>query len=420
MSLHEKHHRPSTAATANAVGGKTARACDSCLRRRARWYCAADDAFLCQSCDSSVHSANPLARRHDRVRLKTASATALTKEDLVELNGGPTWHRGFKRKARTPRHAKSSTFSKPAPLVPDLELAEQEEEEEEQEQLIYCVPIFDPILSEFCSPPPPAVDDGVANPPVEDAKSATANQWLPGDSCHGHGFAGFDPSDMDLEAFAADVESLLGQGLKDDSCIEDALGLMDAREEDMGHVKVEADVVNAVGGGNFDMEMELSRESLDINFDCGTPAAGEEEQKVDAAAEGNGAKIGLKLDYEAVITAWSCRGCSPWTGGVRPQFNPDECWPDFMVSKISIFVVRVQYYKLMTQISFDMCRGYCGEEELTFKGATKTSGSEAMRRPRTEGARQECRGTARSVGRGSSRRRSGTRSGSSTRRSGHG
>ncbi|KAJ6846523.1 zinc finger protein CONSTANS-LIKE 16-like [Iris pallida] len=337
MNLHEKNHR-SSSATANAVGGKTARACDSCLRRRARWYCAADDAFLCQACDSSVHSANPLARRHDRVRLKTASSSlASPKDDLVDSCGAPTWHHGFKRKARTPRnnHAKSMSFLKPAPRVPDLELAEAEEEE--QEQLIYRVPIFDPVLSEFCSPP--AADDVVINPLVEDTKPASVSRLVvSADNCHGHGFVGFNPSDMELAEFAADVESLLGQGLEEDSfCMDDALGLMDARDEDMSQVKVEVDVINAVDGGgfdrsNFNMEMELSRESLDINFDCESPAAGEEveEQKLGVAAEGNGAKIGLRLDYEAVIAAWSCRGCSPWTDGERPQFNPNDCWPDFM------------------------------------------------------------------------------------------
>ena len=56
-------------AGAVAVGGTAARACDSCLRRHARWYCAGDDAFLCQGqgCDASVHSTNPLAMRHERM-----------------------------------------------------------------------------------------------------------------------------------------------------------------------------------------------------------------------------------------------------------------------------------------------------------------------------------------------------------------
>ena len=65
------------AAAAGAVGAKSARACDGCLRRRARWYCAADDAFLCQGCDTSVHSANPLARRHERLRLRPSSPPPL-------------------------------------------------------------------------------------------------------------------------------------------------------------------------------------------------------------------------------------------------------------------------------------------------------------------------------------------------------
>ncbi|WP_368736191.1 B-box zinc finger protein, partial [Salmonella enterica] len=64
------------------MSGKTARACDCCVRKRARWYCAADDAFLCQSCDGSVHSANPLARRHERVRLKSASLKHSSDDNL--------------------------------------------------------------------------------------------------------------------------------------------------------------------------------------------------------------------------------------------------------------------------------------------------------------------------------------------------
>ncbi|EPS70096.1 hypothetical protein M569_04666, partial [Genlisea aurea] len=75
---------------ANAVAGRTARACDYCVKTRARWYCAADDAFLCQSCDSTVHSSSA-KRRHHRVRLKTTSV-------LV-----PKWESGFTRKPRTPR-----------------------------------------------------------------------------------------------------------------------------------------------------------------------------------------------------------------------------------------------------------------------------------------------------------------------------
>ncbi|KAL3693814.1 hypothetical protein R1sor_007465 [Riccia sorocarpa] len=52
-----------------AMAGRAARACDVCARDRARWYCAADEAYLCGRCDNSVHCVNALASRHERVRL---------------------------------------------------------------------------------------------------------------------------------------------------------------------------------------------------------------------------------------------------------------------------------------------------------------------------------------------------------------
>ncbi|KAL3698270.1 hypothetical protein R1sor_012346 [Riccia sorocarpa] len=61
--------RGAMASTAMAIAGRSARPCDVCGRDRARWYCAADEAYLCEPCDSSVHGANALASRHERVRL---------------------------------------------------------------------------------------------------------------------------------------------------------------------------------------------------------------------------------------------------------------------------------------------------------------------------------------------------------------
>ncbi|KAM1299786.1 hypothetical protein EV2_011495 [Malus domestica] len=66
---------------AHAVDGKTARACDSCIKKRARWYCAADDAFLCQACNSALHFANQLAHRHKRVLLKIVSSLKPSNKD---------------------------------------------------------------------------------------------------------------------------------------------------------------------------------------------------------------------------------------------------------------------------------------------------------------------------------------------------
>ncbi|KAL6998737.1 hypothetical protein U1Q18_045267 [Sarracenia purpurea var. burkii] len=89
---------------AKALRGKIARGCDSCLRNRARWYCPTADAFLCQSCDVSVHSANPLARRYEMIRLKTSYLKSSDESPLQ--NSVPSWHRGLTRRARTPRQGK--------------------------------------------------------------------------------------------------------------------------------------------------------------------------------------------------------------------------------------------------------------------------------------------------------------------------
>ncbi|CAA6664834.1 unnamed protein product [Spirodela intermedia] len=315
--------------SANAVGGKTARACDSCLRRRARWYCAADDAFLCQSCDTLVHSANPLARRHERVRLKTASSSSpLPPFKQAALPTAPSWHQGFKRKARTPRArhtAMAPAAAKSEPLVPDFEAtsldetAEEEGEEEEEEQLLYRVPIFDPVLAEFCSS---HVSDDSAATSSGEAKPAMNPSPKYASSPGGfvNALPGFSPSD-----------SLLGRVLDEDAFSMEGLGLMEAGGDG-------ADC--CFGGGGY-VKLETSDgddpngETLDLNFECGSPAPTPAKLAVPPAMGASvKRRITLRLDYEGVIDAWSStQGCSsPWTNGARPQINPDECLPDFMMS----------------------------------------------------------------------------------------
>jgi hypothetical protein len=84
-------------ATAMAIAGRASRACDVCGSQRARWYCHADNAHLCHRCDQNVHSANALARRHERVRLtglgasgggkKRAAGSGLVVESAEGKNG---------------------------------------------------------------------------------------------------------------------------------------------------------------------------------------------------------------------------------------------------------------------------------------------------------------------------------------------
>ncbi|KAM0072410.1 putative transcription factor C2C2-CO-like family [Helianthus debilis subsp. tardiflorus] len=273
--------------TANAVGGKTARACDSCVRKRARWYCAADDAFLCQSCDASVHSANQLAGRHERVLLETVSKSFGSGEPSPE----PTWHQGFTRRARTPRQrtkyspkleGKNEGANSAAALVPEMGILEasllDDEEEEEQE--------------------------------------------------------GFNDTSCRIEDLG------LTNSFKDDEDNSNYIGVC----FDENRVKVEDKEVEAMLG----FDLDATRETLDhwdFDYDHTSMMIKEEEKKVVAGVElehmtmvsndqcdnrkMKTSSITLRLNYEDVINAWADQG-SPWTNGARPEFNLDGSWPDFM------------------------------------------------------------------------------------------
>ncbi|XP_031491250.1 zinc finger protein CONSTANS-LIKE 16-like [Nymphaea colorata] len=335
---------------ANAVGGKTARPCEDCRKRRARWYCAADDAFLCQACDAVIHSANPLAQRHERVRLKTSSSTSVRTEDGGLL---PSWHKGFTRKARSVRphpHAKatkSDQSAEPASgatnplLVPELG---DELQEENEEQLLYRVPIFDPMVGEFCSSGSSTTTATTTTYSPEDQKPSVAldsnDHDIDAANCGLDNFPCFLPSDVDLADFAADVESLLGRGLDDDSFCMEGLGLLDSRDQPeldcfASRVKVEEE---DEAQERVAAEMAVSRDALEFNFEYDMPTTGDEEEEkvqVSCTSEGDGGhgglakRICLRLNYEAVITAWAGQG-APWTTGDRPQLSLDECWSDFM------------------------------------------------------------------------------------------
>ncbi|EAZ00428.1 hypothetical protein OsI_22452 [Oryza sativa Indica Group] len=353
------------AAAAGAVGAKSARACDGCLRRRARWYCAADDAFLCQGCDTSVHSANPLARRHERLRLRPSSPPPLVPPSGSGRRDEAVPAAWFKRKARTPRsHAAKSAaavgqlLSRRLVVVPEEaagsggdspeERKDEGEIVEEQEQLLYRVPIFDPALSEFCSPPPledaaAAVsccneDGAVENPTKPSMTTTTATtpplQFFP------DGHANFGPTDAELREFAADMEALLGRGLDDgndeDSFCMETLGLIEPVDDDAGRVKVEADGdAGMTLAWCHELDTETSSgEMLDIDFDYGSPqAATTPDEKVgssgpaaaaDDDAQFQQSSLALSLNYEAIIESW---GTSPWTDGERPRVKLDDSWP---------------------------------------------------------------------------------------------
>lgn len=324
-----------------AVGGRSVRACDNCVRRRARWYCAADDAFLCQSCDASVHSANPLARRHERVRLKIASNIK------SESGSVPTWHQGFTRKARTPRGGKKHGGLKLASddLVPEIC---SEDHEENEEQLLYRVPIFDPFVAELCNSNE-AVNNNNNNiiQGFRNGSKSISDDHLGHEMNH---LQGFLPSEMDLAEFAADVESLLGKGLEDESFDMEGLGILDCDDErekewSLGseRVKIEVEENGGLAADFIDMGRETD---LELNLDYDSPITCEEEE--DSKAQNvepivmmsnyedpnkvmyDSKKIFLRLDYEGVISAWDDNK-SPWMTGERPDLDSGESWPDCLV-----------------------------------------------------------------------------------------
>ncbi|XP_071692126.1 zinc finger protein CONSTANS-LIKE 6-like [Rutidosis leptorrhynchoides] len=356
---------------ANVVSGKTARPCDNCIRKRARWYCAADDAFLCQSCDGSVHSANPLARRHERVRLKVTSL----KLSSLDEPSSPQWHRGFTKKPRTPRggnHHKqafkntpkseesSMIAFNPLHLVPEIGHDETTTLTSE-EQLLYQVPVLDPFAAELC------LSNEVAKPIKQ--KEVTTHH-VDADHDHDDDHHGskvtFDlnslnslilPSDIELDEFTANMESLLGKGLDEESfALMDGLGLLDSREKDSSEsferVKVEKEEEE---DDQMQSEMEMMREPFQLSFDYDSPLWDEKDEKVAVEFgdyigvvkkdydydhvdhidvkkyndENKNNKRILKLDYEGIIAAWDEQR-SPWTTGDRPELNPDHCWPDCM------------------------------------------------------------------------------------------
>lgn len=345
---------------ANIVGGKSARACDNCVRKRARWYCAADDAFLCQSCDSSVHSANPLARRHERVRLKSDVSAIKTFNDQSRVKlkiSAPSWHKGFARKARTPRknkHAKhGGPFSTRIRLVPEIS-GEEQSQEENEEQLLYRVPIFDPFVAELCT----SVNSSEAANNIQndgETRPGLGPEFKPGYDEFGEEMGhvqGFLPSEMDLAEFAADVESLLGNGLEGESFDIEGLGILDDERERgcSERVKVEDEEIGEVVNLQMDGDQFIGfgRETFELNFDYDSPNNGEEDCKEetvepmvmmsnfeDSNKVYGGKKIFLRLDHEAVMSAWDNHK-SPWTNGERPELNPDDCWPDCLV-RICLF-----------------------------------------------------------------------------------
>ncbi|MCO5584770.1 hypothetical protein L7F22_038702 [Adiantum nelumboides] len=108
------------AQSAMVISGCAAKACDVCGKERARWYCAADLAYLCERCDGAVHSANPVASRHERVRLgpngapvkksQAPSAVDVKRDASAAVSPHPSAHSNPRKRPRSIRRHKPSSF----------------------------------------------------------------------------------------------------------------------------------------------------------------------------------------------------------------------------------------------------------------------------------------------------------------------
>ncbi|XP_062118122.1 zinc finger protein CONSTANS-LIKE 6-like [Humulus lupulus] len=370
---------------ANAMAGKTARACDSCLRVRARWFCAADDAFLCQSCDASVHTANQLAGRHQRVRLQTSSFKGSKLGVWDDKSSSPAWLRGFTRRARTPRNRAATKQVKKdeeemnhhhhhhrreplLPLVPEMSNEGEEynrdddidqllnydgANEDQDEQLLYRVPIFDPFAAELCNPMSIGDDDIDDHDRCDDQMTESTVADEDHNDQHGtimddqHEVLGFLPSELELAEFAADVENLLGGGgggggsLEEDySCDHEINGfgimeLLDCKEEEAADARVikveeeEDGMLMEASGIGFDGLSDEKFEYEELTLSGDQVAGGEGKMVNESMKKKKESEIVLRLNYEAVIAAWASQG-SPWTTGTRPEVDPDHGWPHYM------------------------------------------------------------------------------------------
>lgn len=156
------------------------------------------------------------------------------------------------------------------------------------------------------------------------------------DVCDDLGIPEFLSSEIELAEFAADVESLLGEEFRVVAEEEEQSRLINGSVEDNKAIKIEVEdeEMRAVVACHLDPELDMAREALNWDFEYEETV----EQKVNMtaatefvpSAECGGSKADakrrllLRLNYEAVISAWPNQS-SPWTNGIRPHFNPDDC-----------------------------------------------------------------------------------------------
>ncbi|KAG0456143.1 hypothetical protein HPP92_023931 [Vanilla planifolia] len=109
-------------------------------------------------------------------------------------------------------------------------------------------------------------------------------------------------------------------------------GVLDAKQE-----------AGCGGGCLAEMKLESKEDARDGSFDFEpTMVVAEEEKQLRSG-------LALRLNYEAVVAAWSPGGRSPWASGERPKVNPAEYWLECMGMGIQVMQIgreaRVTRYR---------------------------------------------------------------------------
>lgn len=333
-----------------AMAGRICRACDVCGMQRARWYCAADEAYLCQRCDASVHGANALARRHERSRLgpttsmynktssrsckrrrkptKTAVQTSqqeapppaaahLQAHDLVQQHTLPLLLPSRKRSKRTRR---------PNPRHKNIHKEEEEEEDEveEAEEGGAHVQEFKDEFQHF------AVPDGYMDSEIdfEETMGSLMGDQAAGNSFNGAEDHGFGKLELTGLSFSSEMVTLerRGDGNSERTMILEAATTTEGSATAGGGaaagspfvgvfpVKVKNEKSLAATDMSVENRSERIKEEVVEMLRCSLRGHSKEELGIPS----------LQLNYEDVLSAWSDQSFWTLEDGNRLQTVPDH------------------------------------------------------------------------------------------------
>ncbi|KAG6548948.1 hypothetical protein Mapa_009716 [Marchantia paleacea] len=303
-----------TATAVMSMAGRAVRACDVCGRDRARWYCAADEAYLCGRCDNSIHCVNALASRHERVRLN-AYGTAYKGGDRSSL-GERTSSKSFPglqiRKTKGLKHQANPKMR----MIKDEMLAQSffsnhddtsrvpgyPESLPEDESSRLGLPAYVPDLQA-------SVDDHGGDGNASDGFPLDMPQELDAlERVDEDGVGGSDDDYLDFTDIVSEADFL------DDNGDEGSLINQDDVKAEYCH-----DAVKSEGFGQFQPVSNDGFESSNVKVEKDGSLLHPSQQ---FSEESQTKFLSLKLNYEDVLSAWSGRG-PLWTeDGGQPQTVP--------------------------------------------------------------------------------------------------